>query len=117
MVVMETEGEPDSRGKTLPKGDQQLRRSLDAYTAAQQQGPQQASLFRQEAQPRLAVGGHTHVGLALMTILDLQGAVPDRDRRLFLLRAGERKMVDGVQLRRFPWLKRETQPRQESLNR
>ena len=46
--------------------------------------PQQAPLFRQEAQPRLAVGGHTQVGLALMTVLDLQGAVPDRDGRLLL---------------------------------
>src|SRR3954467_10414083 len=116
MVVVETEGEPYSRRKTLPEGDQQPRRPLDADAPAQQ-GPQQAPLFRQEAQPRLAVGGHSQVGLAVMTVLDLQGAVPDRDGRLLLLLAGEREVVNGVQLRRLASLKRERQPGQEALDR
>src|ERR1700732_4532948 len=111
MVVMETEGESYSRGKTLPEGDQQFRRPLDANAPAEQ-GPQQAALFRQEAQPRLAVGGHTQVGLPLMTVLHLQGAVPDRDGRLFFLLAGEGEVVDGVQPRSLARLERERQPRQ-----
>src|SRR6266853_1258909 len=103
MVVMETAGELHSRGKTLPEGDQQLRRPLDANAPAQQ-GPQQAPLFRQEAQPRLAVGSHSQVSLPLMTVLDLQSAVPDRDGRLFLFLAGESEVLDGIHLRRFPRL-------------
>src|SRR2546425_7143575 len=65
----------DSRGKTLAESDEQLRRSLDADSPAEQ-GPQQAPLFGQEAEPCLAVGSHTQVGFALMTVLDLQSAVP-----------------------------------------
>src|SRR5438067_5251340 len=100
---METEGVPHSRGKALAEGYQQLRRPLDADAPAQQ-GPQQAPLFRQETEPRLAVGGHTQVGLPLITILDLQGAAPNCDRRLLLFVAGEGEVVDGVQLRRLPRL-------------
>src|SRR5947207_12461879 len=92
-----------SRRKTLAQGDQQLRRPLDADAPAEQ-GPHQAPLLRQEAEPRLAVGGHSQVGLALMTVLDLQGAVPNRDGRLSLLLAGEGEVVDGVQLGSLPWL-------------
>src|SRR5262249_26713676 len=81
-----------------------------------EQGPQQAPLFRQEAQPRLAVGGHTQIGLAVMSVLDLQGAFSNRDGRLLLLLAGEREVEDSVQLRRLPPLKGERQPRQEALD-
>src|SRR5262249_27658581 len=52
-----------------------------------------------------------------MTVLHLQGAGPNRDCRQLLFLAGEGEMVDGVQLRRFPPLKGERQPRQESLDR
>src|SRR2546429_7915333 len=97
---------PLSRRETLAEGDQQPGRPLDADLPAEQ-GPQQASLFRQEPQPRLAVGGHSQVGLALMTVPDLQGAVPDRDGRLLWLLAGEGEVVDGVQLRCLPRLERE----------
>src|SRR5436305_3145746 len=109
MVAEETEGEPYSRGKTLPEGDQQLRRPLDADAPAEQR-PQQAPLFRQEAQPRLAVGGHFQVSLALMTVLHLQGAFPDRDGCLPRLLACEGEVVDGVEVRRLLRLKREGQP-------
>src|SRR5438552_3908741 len=83
--------------------------ALEAEAVAQQ-GPEQAPLFRQETQPRLAVGGHAQVGRALVTVLDLQGAVPDRDGRLLLLAAGEGEVVDGGQVRGLPRLKREGQP-------
>src|SRR5205823_3057713 len=116
MAVVETEGEPYSRGQTLSESHQQFWRPLDADTSAQQ-GPQQAPLFRHEAQPRLAVGGHTQVGLALVAVLDLQAAVPDRDGRLLRLLAGEGEVIHGVQLRRLPRLKRQGQPRQEALDR
>src|SRR5947209_20476838 len=101
---------PLSRRETLAEGDQQPGRPLDADLPAQQ-GPQQASLFRQEPKPRLAVGGHAEVGLALMTVPDLQGTVPDRDSRLLLLLAGEGEVVDGVQLRRLPGLERARETR------
>src|SRR5205085_9666820 len=101
---------------TLAEGDQQPGRPLDADFPAQQ-GPQQASLFCQEPKPRLAVGGHSEVGLALMTVPDLQGTVPDRDGRLLRLLAGEGEVVDGVQLRRLPRLERERKTRQEALDR
>src|SRR5262245_59473237 len=52
-----------------------------------------------------------------MTVPELQGAVPNRDGRVFLLLAGEGEVVDGVQLRRLPPLKRQRQPRQEALDR
>src|SRR5215831_6463704 len=62
---------PRSRWEALAEGDQQLRRALDADAAADQR-PEQAPLFGEEAEPRLAVGGHTQVGLALMAVLHLQ---------------------------------------------
>src|SRR4051812_26101012 len=92
--------EPDSRGEALAEGHQQPRRPLDADAPAQQ-GPQQAPLLGQETQPGFAVGGHTQVSLPLMTVLDLQGAVPDRDGRLLALLAGEREVVDGLKPRRL----------------
>src|SRR5262245_5602749 len=95
-----------SRREALAEGHQQPRRPLDADAPAQQR-PQQAPLFRQEAQPRLTVGGHTEVRLPMMAVLDLQGAVPDRDGRLLRLLVGEREVVDGVQLRRLAPLKRQ----------
>ena len=104
------------RRKALAEGHQQPWRPLDADAPAEQR-PQQAPLFGQEAQPRLAVGGNVQVGLPLMTVLHLQGAVPDRDGRLLRLLAGEGEVVDGVQLRRLAPLKRERQPRQEALDR
>src|SRR5205814_5909448 len=107
---------PLSRRETLAEGDQQSGRPLDADFPAQQ-GPQQASLFRQEPKPRLAVGGHSEVGLALMTVPDLQDTVPDRDGRLLRLLAGEGEVVDGVQLRCLPGLERERKTRQEALDR
>lgn len=61
---------PHSRRETLAKGDQQLRRPFNANLPPQQR-PQQTTLFRQEAEPSLAVGGHTQVGHALMTVLHL----------------------------------------------
>src|SRR5439155_9119371 len=91
-------------------------RALDADYPPQQ-GPQPAPFFRQEAEPRLAVGGHTQVGLSLMPRLDLQRAVPDRHGRLLRFLAGEGEVVDGVQLRRLPRLERERKTRQESLDR
>jgi len=63
-----------SRWEAFAEGDQQPGRPLDADALAQER-PQQAPLFRQETQPRIAVGGHMQIGLALMTILHLQGAV------------------------------------------
>src|SRR5204862_7572831 len=57
------------------------------------------------------------VGLALMTVPDLQGAVPDRDGRLLRLLAGEGEVVDGVQLRCLPTLEGERKARQEALDR
>src|SRR5262245_6474464 len=84
---------PPLRREALTEGHQQFRRPLDADSPAEQ-GPQQAPLFCQEAQPRLAVGGHTQVGLALVAVTDLHGAVPDRHGRLLRLLAGEREVVD-----------------------
>src|SRR6516164_8121226 len=84
-----------SRREALAEGDQQPRRSLDADAAAEQR-PDQAPLFCQEPQPRLAVGGHAQVSLALKTVLHLQGAIADRDGCLRRLLAGEREMVDRV---------------------
>src|SRR5438874_1568946 len=78
-------------------------------------GPGRSS--RQDTAPRLAVGGHSEVGLALMTVPDLQGTVPDRDGRLLRLLAGEGEVVNGVQLRRLPGLERERKTRQEALDR
>ena len=52
-----------------------------------------------------------------MAVLHLQRALSDRDGRLDLLLAGEREVVNGVQLRRFPRLKRERQAREEQRNR
>src|SRR2546430_11426326 len=105
-----------SRGKTLAESDEQLRRSLDADSPAEQ-GPQQAPLFCQEAEPCLAVGSHTQVGFALMTVLDLQSAVPNRDSCLLFFFAGEGEVVDGLQIRRLPRLKGERQPSQETWDR
>src|SRR5262245_43198910 len=51
-----------------------------------------------------------------MAVLNLQGAVPDRDSRQLLFLAGESEMVHGVQLRCLPRLKRQWQPRQEALD-
>ena len=84
LIVVEAEGEPDSCGEAFSEGNQQLRRPFDADAPAQQ-GPQQASLFCQETQPRLTVGGHTQIGLALVALLDLQGAVLNRDGGLLAL--------------------------------
>src|SRR5262249_44248135 len=91
---------PSTRGtslrrEALTEGDQQLRRALDADAPAEQR-PQEAPLLRQEAEPRLAVGGNTQVGLAPMTFPPLQGPFPDRDGRFHLFLAGEGEMVDGV---------------------
>jgi len=43
-------------------------------------------------------------------VLDLQGAVPNHDGRLFLLLAGEAEVVDGLKSCRLPRLERESQP-------
>jgi hypothetical protein len=95
LLTLSTIHIPLSQRETLAEGHQQPGRTLEADAPAQQRS-QQASLFRHEAQPRLAVGGHTQVGLALMTVLYLQGAVPNRDGCPFLLLAGEGEVVDGI---------------------
>src|SRR5262245_12411171 len=66
-----------SRRETFAERNEQIRRTLDADAAADQR-PEQASFFGEEAEPRLAVGGHTQVGRALMAVLHLQRAAPNR---------------------------------------
>src|SRR5207248_11401726 len=82
------------RREALAEGQQQPRQPLDSDAPAEQR-PQQAPLFRQEAEPRLAVRGHAQVGLALVAVLHLQLAAPDRNGGLPFLLAREREVVDG----------------------
>src|SRR5262249_39834227 len=104
---------PLLRRETLAEGHQQFWRTLDADSSAEQ-GPQQAPLFRQEAQPRLAVGGHMQVGLALVAVPHLHGAVPDHNSCLLRLFAGEGEVVHGAQPRRLAGLEEQPQPEQEA---
>src|SRR5262249_41212122 len=57
------------------------------------------------------------VGLSLVTVLPLQGAVADRHGRLSFFVASEREVINGVQVRSLPRLKREAQAGQEPRNR
>src|SRR6185503_13734444 len=78
------EGIAALRGEALSECHQQLRWALQADPPPQQ-GPQEAALPGEEAQPGLAVGGHAQVGSSLVALPDREGPVLDRDRRLLLL--------------------------------
>src|SRR3954471_113507 len=85
-----------SRWEALAEGRQEPRRTLQADLPPQE-GPDEAPLLRQEPEPGAAVGGDAEVGRADVPALHPDRLVPDDDRRLGRLLAGEREVVRGVQ--------------------
>ena len=99
-------------GKHLPKASKSFGDPLDANLSTEQ-CPKQTTLFRQKAEPSFAVGRHTQVGLAKMSVFDSELAVSNRHRGILFLFAGEREVIDRIQVLRLAWLKREGKTSQE----
>src|SRR5438309_6305095 len=84
-----------SRWKAPPKCKQQLGRSLNANLPPEQR-PYEIGFLAQKAQPGLAVGSKSQIGLPIVAFGNLQLFVSNRDCCFHFVMTGEREVIDSV---------------------
>src|SRR3954468_21893225 len=84
-----------SRWKAAPKCKQQLRRSRNANLPPEQ-CPYEIGFLAQKAQPGLAVGSKSEIGLPIVAFGNLQLFVSNRDRCSHFVVTGEREVIHSV---------------------
>ena len=83
----------ESSAKAAPKCKQQLGRSLNANLP---QRPYEIGFLAQKAQPSLAVGSKSQIGLPIVAFRNLQLFVSNCDCCFHFVVAGEREVIDSV---------------------
>ena len=84
-----------SRWKATPKCKQQLGRSLNANLPPEQR-PYEIGFLAQKAQPGLAIGSKSEIGVPLVAFGNLQLFASNRDCCFHFVMTGEREVIDCV---------------------
>src|SRR5256885_12210079 len=84
-----------SRWKAAPECEQQLGRSLNANLPPEQR-PYETGFLPQKAQPGLAVGSESEIGLSIVAFGNLQLFVSNRDSCFQFLVTGEREVINSI---------------------
>jgi hypothetical protein len=85
---------PIHDGKAAPECKQQLGRSLNANLPPER--PYEISFLAQKAQPGLAVGSRSQIGLPIVAFGNLQLFVSNRDCCFQFVATGERELIDRI---------------------
>ena len=84
-----------SRWKAAPECKQQLGRPLNANLPPEQR-PYEIGFLAQKAQPGLAVGSKSEIGLPIVALGNLQLFVSNRDCCFHFVVTREREVIDSV---------------------